>query len=345
MSNEPTTTTMSDESNATGNGEPGAAIVGDEPNDVAVRGEPATAVGDEPNATTVSEEPAAIVGDEPAATVGDEPNAAAVSDEQASAVSDEPSATTMSEEPATTVSDEPATTMSKGRRAATMRPEPTAITALSDVKPVVKKPPPAPRRRKTEDLEQDQLPDEEINAAGRKWYFVHTYSGHENKVRHAIRSTVEQSDAKDKVFHVVVPTEDEIEIREGQRRTVKKKLYPGYVLIQTIELREGDPPSDYVWHLIRDTAGVTGFVSSGTRPVALSQEEVNHILRAMRMEQPRVRVGFQVGQNVRIVDGPFEDFVGTVDEINTDRGKVKVLVNMFGRETPVDLDFLAVEKL
>jgi transcription termination/antitermination protein NusG len=225
-----------------------------------------------------------------------------------------------------------------------MNDEPTAITALSGITSQPKKKP--PRRRKDEEVvEQEQLPDEEINATGRRWYFLHTYSGHENKVRHAIKSTVEQMDAKDKVFHVVVPTEDEIEIRDGQRRTVKKKLYPGYVLVQTIELKEGDPDSDEAWHMIRNTTGVTGFVSSGTRPVPLSVDEVNHILRAMRMEQPRVRVGFQVGQNIRIVDGPFEDFVGTVEEINTEKGKVRVRVNMFGRETPIELDFLQVEKL
>lgn len=224
-----------------------------------------------------------------------------------------------------------------------MTDEPNAYTALEGVKP---EPPRRTRRRKDDDIaDQEQLPDDEINAPGRRWYFVHTYSGHENKVRHAIRSTVEQMDAKDKVFHVVVPTEDEIEIREGQRRTVKRKLYPGYVLVQTIELRETDPDSDEVWHMIRNTTGVTGFVSSGTRPVALTQDEVAHILRAMRMEQPRVRVGYVAGQNIRIVDGPFEDFVGTVDEINMEKGKVKVLVNMFGRETPVELDFLQVEKL
>lgn len=222
--------------------------------------------------------------------------------------------------------------------------EPTAITALSGI--TSEPPKKAPRRRKDDEvIEQEQLPDEEINAPGRRWYFLHTYSGHENKVRHAIKSTVEQMDAKDKIFHVVVPTEDEIEIRDGQRRTVKRKLYPGYVLVQTIELKEGDPDSDEAWHLIRNTTGVTGFVSSGTRPVPLSTDEVNHILRAMRMEQPRVRVGFQVDQNVRIVDGPFEDFVGTVEEINTEKGKVRVRVNMFGRETPIELDFLQVEKL
>ena len=207
------------------------------------------------------------------------------------------------------------------------------------------KPAPARRRKNDEVDDQEQLTAEEITAAGRRWYFIHTYSGHENKVRHAIRATVDQMDARDKIFHVVVPTEDEIEIRDGQRRTVKRKLYPGYVLVQTIELIEGDPASDEAWHLIRNTTGVTGFVSSGTRPVPLSTDEVNHILGAMRMEQPRVRVGFAVGQNVRISDGPFEDLVGTVDDINTEKGKVRVLVNMLGRETPVELDFLQVEKL
>jgi transcriptional antiterminator NusG len=227
-----------------------------------------------------------------------------------------------------------------------MTDEPKAITALSAITPDQKKPKRPPRRRKDEDaFDQEQLTDNEINAPGRKWYFVHTYSGHENKVRSAIKATVARVDAGDKIFHVVVPTEDEIEIRDGQRRTVKRKLYPGYVLVQTIELKEGDPDSDAAWHLIRNTTGVTGFVSSGTRPVSLSQDEVSHILRAMRMEQPRVRVAFQPGQSVRIVDGPFEDFVGTVDDINTEKGRVKVVVNMFGRETPVELDFLQVERV
>ncbi len=208
------------------------------------------------------------------------------------------------------------------------------------------------RARRVEPEEQDQISDEEISAAGRSWYFVNTYSGHEYKVRHAIRATVDQMDAADRVFHVIVATEDEIEIREGQRRTVKRKLYPGYVLIQTITLVEGDPESDNLWHMIRNTSGVTGFVSAGSelaggtpKPVALTMDEVNNILRAMRMEQPRVRVGFQVGESVRISSGPFEDLVGSVDDINTEKGKVRVLVSMLGRETPVELDFLQVAKL
>ena len=208
------------------------------------------------------------------------------------------------------------------------------------------------RRRRDEDLaDQGQLSDEEISAPGRRWYFVHTYSGHENKVRHSIKATVDQMDAKDRVFHVVVPTEDEIEIRDGQRRTVKRKLYPGYVLVQTVELEldvddaEAKRISQDTFYMIRNTTGVTGFVSAGDRPVPLSQDEVNHILRAMRMELPRVRIQFAAGQNVRIITGPFEDFVGTVDEINMEKGNVRVLVNMFGRETPVTLDFLEVERL
>ncbi|MEZ4480776.1 MAG: transcription termination/antitermination protein NusG [Dehalococcoidia bacterium] len=213
---------------------------------------------------------------------------------------------------------------------------------------------PVRRRRRKDDEEladQGQLTDEEISAPGRAWYFVHTYSGHENKVRHAVRATVEQMDAKDRVFHVVVPTEDEIEIREGQRRTVKRKLYPGYVLVQTVELDLESDDADRkriaqeTFYMIRNTTGVTGFVSAGDRPVPLSKDEVNHILRAMRMEQPRIRIQFTSGQSVRIITGPFEDFVGTVDDIDTEKGKVRVLVNMFGRETPVTLDFLEVERL
>ena len=205
-----------------------------------------------------------------------------------------------------------------------------------------------PRRRRSRDeqyAEQEQLTDEEISAEGRAWYFVNTYSGHEFKVRHAIKTAVEQTDSRDRVFHVIVPTEDEIEIRERQRRTVKRKLYPGYVLLQIIILQEGDPESDDLWHMIRNTSGVTGFVSSGSRPVPLTKDEVNSILSAMRMEQPRVRVGFELGESIRISSGPFEDLVGTVDEINIEKGKVRVLVSMLGRETPVELDFLQVEKL
>jgi len=220
------------------------------------------------------------------------------------------------------------------------------ITELSEVGPDEQEKRPRRRRNKDDDYAEDiQLSEDELFAEGRRWYFLHTYSGHENKVRHAIKVTVEQMDATDRVFHVVVPTVDEIEIHGGARRTVKRKLYPGYVLIQTIELREGDPVSDEVWHMIRNTNGVTGFVSQETRPVPLKKDEVSQILSSMAAAEPKVRIGYQVGESIRITGGPFEDLVGTVDDINLEKGKVRALVNMLGRETPVELDFLQVEKL
>ena len=152
-------------------------------------------------------------------------------------------------------------------------------------------------------------------------------------------------DALELIFRVVVPTEDEIEIRDGQRKTVARKIFPGYILVQMVELQEDDPDSSQAWFVVRNTPGVTGFVGSGTRPVPLEDDEVRRILGQMRVEQPRTKVGFVLGQSVRIADGPFQDFVGQVDEINVEKGKVKVLVSFFGRETPVELDFLQVEKL
>ena len=180
---------------------------------------------------------------------------------------------------------------------------------------------------------------------GRAWYIVQTYSGYENKVKTNLEHRIQTMDAKDLIFQVVIPTEDEIEIRDGQRRTVARKIFPGYVLTQMIELKEDDIESSRAWFVVRNTPGVTGFVGSGTRPVPLEPPEVKRILRQMRVEAPKVKVGFQVGQNVRIVDGPFQDFTGTVDDINLEKGKVKILVNMFGRETPIELDFLQVERL
>ncbi len=193
-----------------------------------------------------------------------------------------------------------------------------------------------------------ETPDSPEDAAiqeGRAWYVIHTYSGYENKVKTNLEHRIQTMDAKDLIFEVVVPTEDEIEIRDGQRRTVARKIFPGYVLTHMIELREDDPESSRAWFVVRNTPGVTGFVGSGTRPVALEPPEVKRILRQMRVEAPKVKVGFVTGQSVRIVDGPFQDFVGQVDDINLEKGKVKVLVSFFGRETPVELDFLQVERM
>ena len=160
-------------------------------------------------------------------------------------------------------------------------------------------------------------------------------------------------DSEDLIFYVVVPSVDEIEIRDGLRRTVPRKIFPGYVLVQMIEMRQDDPAaseqdkalSSKAWTVVRNTPGVTGFVGSGATPTPLEKTEVLSILRQMRAEEPRIKVGFQVGQSVRVTDGPFVDFIGTVDEINVEKGKVRVLVSFFGRETPVELDFLQVERL
>ena len=185
----------------------------------------------------------------------------------------------------------------------------------------------------------------DISVEGRSWYVIHTYSGYENKVRTNLEHRIESMDARDLIFQVIVPTEDEIEIKDGQRRTVEKKVFPGYVLVQMIELREDDPQASRAWFVVRNTPGVTGFVGSGTRPTSLDVADVKKILRQMRSEEPRVKVGFTVGQSVRVIDGPFMDFAGQVDEINLEKGRVRVLVSFFGRETPVELDFLQVERL
>jgi transcriptional antiterminator NusG len=197
-----------------------------------------------------------------------------------------------------------------------------------------------------EQVAHPEIPSEaEAFQEGRVWYVIHTYSGHENKVKTNLEHRIASMDAQDLIFRVVVPTEDEIEIREGQRRTVARKIFPGYILVQMVELKEDDAASNQAWFVVRNTPGVTGFVGSGTRPEPLDDPEVRRILSRMRLEEPRVKVGFAIGQSVRIVDGPFQDFVGQVDEINLEKGKVKVLVSFFGRETPVELDFLQVERL
>jgi transcriptional antiterminator NusG len=185
----------------------------------------------------------------------------------------------------------------------------------------------------------------DISVEGRAWYVIHTYSGYENKVKTNLEHRIESMDARDLIFQVIVPTEEEIEIKDGQRRTVEKKVFPGYVLVQMIELREDDPQSSRAWFVVRNTPGVTGFVGSGTRPTSLDTADVKKILRQMRTKEPRVKVGFTIGQSVRMIDGPFMDFIGQVDEINLEKGRVRVLVSFFGRETPVELDFLQVERL
>lgn len=182
----------------------------------------------------------------------------------------------------------------------------------------------------------DQLPAEEPDD-GRRWYVVHCYSGYENKVRHNLEQRIESMGMKGKIFDVVVPTEEELEVRDGKRRTVERRVFPGYILVQMVMSEES-------WYVVRNTPGVTGFVGMGNEPTALRPEEVAQIVKRMEAEAPRVKVTFKTGQKVRIIDGPFNDFIGTVDAIDMEKAKVRVMVSFFGRDTPVELDFLQVEK-
>jgi len=172
----------------------------------------------------------------------------------------------------------------------------------------------------------------------KQWFVVHTYSGYEERVKKNLEQRIKFMDGGDAIFQIVIPTEEEIEVRSGQRRNVTKKILPGYVLIHM-------KMSDRSWNIVRNTPGVTGFVGTGSKPAPLSEEEVNQILTQMTAEAPKVKVGFRKGQSIRVSDGPFLDFVGVVDDISPEKGKVKVLLSLFGRETPVELDFLQVEKL
>lgn len=189
--------------------------------------------------------------------------------------------------------------------------------------------------------ERASTPVETMDVQGnseRRWYVIHTYSGYEDRVKKNLEHRVDSMDVKDRIFQVVVPTEEEVEIKEGQRRTVARKVFPGYILVDMLL-------DDASWYVVRNTPGVTGFVGSGTRPIPLEDHEVKAILKQMEAEAPRLKVGYTKGQSIRIADGPFAEFIGTVDEVYPDKGKVKVLLSFFGRETPVELDFLQIEKL
>lgn len=177
----------------------------------------------------------------------------------------------------------------------------------------------------------------EIASEERAWYVIHCYSGYENKVRYNLEQRIETMGMKDRIYDVVIPTQEEIEVKDGKRRTVERHVFPGYVLVNMVLSEES-------WYVVRNTPGVTGFVGMGNNPTALRPDEVSQILRRMEAEAPHVKVTYKVGERVRIIDGPFNDFRGTVAEIDMERTKVRVMVNFFGRETPVELDFLQVEK-
>jgi transcriptional antiterminator NusG len=189
---------------------------------------------------------------------------------------------------------------------------------------------PEPKLNITEDIDSPEETSEE--ADDKQWYVIHCYSGYENKVKHNLEQRIESMNVQDEIFQVVVPTEEEIEVRDGKRRTVERRVFPGYVLVQMVM-------TDESWYVVRNTPGVTQIIDTPLR-----FEEMQNILKRMEAGAPKIKVTFKPGQKVRIIDGPFADFVGSVDEVNMEKGKVRVLVSFFGRETPVELDFLQVEK-
>ena len=177
--------------------------------------------------------------------------------------------------------------------------------------------------------------EEEIE--NKDWYVIHTYAGYEKRVKTNLERRVDSMDMKDKIFRIMVPTEKEITSRSGQKRTVEKKVFPGYVLVEMVM-------DDDSWYVVRNTPGVTGFVGPGSKPVPLSEKEITHILRQVGVVEGKPRIDFETGQVVRVVSGPFKNFEGKVEEINHEKGTVKVSVSMFGRETPVELEFHQVIK-
>lgn len=172
----------------------------------------------------------------------------------------------------------------------------------------------------------------------KQWYAIHTYSGYEEKVAESIRQRAESLDMGDKIFQVLVPKEKMIEIKNGKRKVVEKRIFQGYVLVQM-------KMSEDAWYIVRNTPSVTGFVGSGTEPTPVEDAEVDKIMKRMGREDPKHKIDFNVGEVVNIIDGPFKGFDGSINEIDATKGKLKVLVNMFGRETPVELDGLQVKRV
>lgn len=166
----------------------------------------------------------------------------------------------------------------------------------------------------------------------KEWFVVHTYSGHENKVKANLERRIESTGMQDSIFRVLVPTEEKIELKQGKKKVVNRKVFPGYVLVEMVM-------TEQTWYIVRNTPGVTGFISSGTKPLPLPDDEIKEILKEMGIKEAKPEIHFQRGQSVKVTDGPFEEFVGIIQEVYPDRGKVKVLVSMFGRETPLELDF------
>lgn len=178
----------------------------------------------------------------------------------------------------------------------------------------------------------------QIGRREKRWYVLHTYSGYEENVARNLRQRIESLDMEDKIFQVLVPKEKKIKIKNGKRKTVEEKIFPGYVLVEMIV-------TDDSWYVVRNTPQVTGFIGSGTTPTPISDDEIKSLQKRMGVKEPKYKIDVEIGDAVKIIDGPFKDFDGKINAIDEEKGKVKVLVNMFGRETPVELDFLQIKKI
>jgi transcriptional antiterminator NusG len=249
----------------------------------------------------------------------------AETDEEAPAAVDEEAAAEASEDAVAEVDEEAVTEASEELVAETDEEAPAAVDEEAAAE--------ASEEAVAEDVEPEPLEPQDDRA----WYVVHCYSGYENKVKFNLEQRIDTMQMQDQIFQVVVPTEDEMEVRDGKRKIIERRVFPGYLLVQMIL-------TDDSWYVVRNTPGVTGFVGMGNEPTPLRPEEVQAIMRRMEAEAPKIKVTFKQGQKVRIIDGPFNEFIGMVDEIDMERAKVRVLVSFFGRETPVELDFLQVEK-
>ena len=322
---------------------------------------PETGVEDRMEQTGAAQDVAAMEGEVPPEAVEAEPREQAASEEATPEVEAVPAAEAemATERPApmqTAPEPEPMQAMIEPEPAEELEPEPMEAEPepADELEPEPMEAEPEPMEAELEPA--DELEPEPMEAAaevlpeepealprpeepddGRQWYVVHCYSGYENKVRHNLEQRIETMNMKDKIFDVVVPTEEEMEVKDGKRRTVERRVFPGYILVQMLMDEDS-------WYVVRNTPGVTGFVGMGNEPTPLRPEEVAQIVKRMEAEAPRIKVTYKTGQKVRIIDGPFNDFIGTVDNIDMDKAKVRVMVSFFGRETPVELDFLQVEK-
>ncbi|OPY59757.1 MAG: hypothetical protein A4E55_00106 [Pelotomaculum sp. PtaU1.Bin035] len=171
----------------------------------------------------------------------------------------------------------------------------------------------------------------------KQWYVVHTYAGYENKVKANLEKRIDSMNMEEKIFRILVPMEDEVEIKDGKKKISKRKVFPGYVLVEMFM-------TDDSWYVVRNTPGVTGFVGSGSKPIPLNDGEARQIIGQMGVDEPRTRLTLSVGESVRVISGPFENFIGQIEDVNSEKQKIRVLISMFGRETPVELDFGQIEK-